>query len=145
VITDAGGYAAATVSLRYSTQIRWDFAGDADYLPSTMGPYLQEIDPRVSARVSDHNLLRGQRLVVTGRSFPAKPGRRVTLWSGSIPDAFTSPPAPTRLASGYVRADGSYRLTRVFRHPGPRRLFVKVEGGFRNGDGFSNYARIRVR
>lgn len=145
VVSDPDGNVSADVRLTRTTAITWRFDGDSSYASARTDPYAQPVATRVRASANDLTLRRGQRLVVAGTTFPAKPGSRVSLWRGQIPYPLTQGPAPSRVAVGVVRADGTLRLVARFRHRGVKQLFVKVAGGGGNVTGYSRYLRIRVR
>ena len=132
--------------LTRSSVTRWVFTGDAQYGPSQTPDSFEAGATRVGARLSDRTRSAGQRLVVRGRTFPAKPGHAVSLWTGQIPTQGYGPPQPpaTWLARATVRADGSYRLVKRFRVPGKAKLFVRVSGGDGNVAGFSRYRWVQV-
>jgi hypothetical protein len=98
----------------------------------------------VTRRANDRTLARGQRLVVRGKTFPAKPGCRVSLWRGELRPLVLGP-KPVRLDRSRVRADGRYRLVHRFHGAGKVRVVVKVSACKRNGSGLSKYLAIRIR
>jgi hypothetical protein len=144
-LTDAYGRAQVHVRFWRSTVIQWRYAGDGAHDPATAGAFTEQVAPQVSARAVDRTLRTGQRLVIRGRTVPAKPGQRVTLYRGAIPAPLVEQPAPVRLATAYVRADGTYRITRTFSGTGARQLFIGIARGGGNAPGYSNYVHIRVR
>ena len=95
-------------------------------------------------RVKDRTLRKGQRMVVRGRTFPAKPGCVVKLWRGERRPLVTGP-KPVRLAKGKVRRDGSYRLVHRFHRSARMRVAVTVASCAGNDRGLSSYRTIRVR
>jgi hypothetical protein len=143
--TDASGVAEPVTTLSRNTYLYAEFPGDysGTYAPSHTDPVLTYVSTAGTMRVNDKTLRLGQRLVVTGRTRPAKPGRRVALYVGRIPSP-TSPHRPTRIARAYVRADGTYRITERFHSAGRKRLFVKLPGGDGNVTGYTRYQRVRV-
>jgi hypothetical protein len=141
--TDADGVAAPTTTLTRNTYLYAVFNGDGSYGPSQTDPVLTYVSTSGTMRVNDKTLRIGQRLVVTGRTHPGKPGRRVALYLGYIPSP-ASPYRPTRIARAYVRADGSYRITKRFHRAGRKRLFVQLPGGDGNVYGFTRYRRVTV-
>jgi hypothetical protein len=142
--TDADGTVHGATLLARNSYTRWTFRGDSTYAASQSADMFQRVATRVGARVNDRSLAIGQRLVVRGRTFPAKPGHAVTLWFGSEPVPLLAGPRPKLLARAAVRADGSYRLATRFSTPGKRRLFVRVSGGGGNVTGYSHYRYARV-
>lgn len=142
--TDATGYAVAWATLATNAEVQWTFAGDASHLASVSTPYVVQISPRVTRHVNDRTLRRGQRLVVRGRSIPAKPGCAVKLWRGELRPLVTGP-KPVRLAVSTVRADGSYRLVHRFHRATRMRIAVTVSPCAGNARGLSSYVTIRVR
>jgi hypothetical protein len=142
--TDAAGRVTVPVTLQRSAVAHWTYAGTMSYAASTSPDFGIEIAPLVTARAHDRSLRRGQRLVVTGRTFPAKGGCTVALWKG-LRGPLTTGPAPVRLARGQVRADGRYRLVRRVHKAGSMRVSVTVSACAGNGRGVSPSIRIRVR
>jgi hypothetical protein len=142
--TNASGQAAVTVSLERTTSYRWHFAGDADFAEAYSPTLVRLIGPRVTARANDRSLRRGQRLVVRGRTFPAKAGCTVRLLRGQVRPLATGP-RPARLARTTVRSDGSYKLVRRFHKVAQMRVVVKVSACAGNDWGVSRHLRLRVR
>lgn len=144
VTTDGDGYASASVKLVRTTAYRWEFAGTEDHAAATSPVLVDAVGSRVGVSQPKGPIRRGAKVVVTGTTYPAQPGKRVSLWKGDKP-AFAPDLEMTRLAVGTVRADGSYRLVVRFARSGPKRLYVKVAAGGGNAAGYSRYVRIRVR
>jgi hypothetical protein len=142
--TDASGHATIYVTLQRSAAVQWRFAGTADYAPSASTPYVVGISPRVTMRVNDRTLRRGQRFVATGRSYPAKPGCTVKLWRGELRPLVLGP-APVRLEVARVRADGSYRMVHRFKRRARMHITVTISACSGNARGLSPYVAIRVR
>ena len=142
--TDVNGSATVWVTLQHDVQVQWTFAGNPDYAPSTSTAYLLPVAPRVTIRVNDRTLRRGQRFVVRGQSSPAKIGCTVKLWRGEL-RPLVQGPSPVRLAVSSVRSDGSYRLVRRFHHRARMRVAVTISPCAGNSRGLSSYVRIRVR
>jgi hypothetical protein len=142
--TDAFGHADLTTSLQRTTSYRWYFEGDSDFAPAYSPTLVRLIAPRVSAHAPDRTLRHGQRLVVRGRTFPAKAGCTVTLWRGQLRPLAVGP-KPVRLARTTARSDGSYRLVRRFHKKARMRVVVKVASCAGNASGLSSYLRVRVR
>lgn len=142
--SDAGGNVAVRLTLTRTTAYRWTFSGNDDFAPTTSPTLVRGIAPRVTAHARDRSLHRGQRLVVRGRTFPAKAGCRVVLLRGRVGPLVMGPP-PVRLARSTVRADGSYRLAHRFHKKARMRVVVKVASCAGNEAGFSPYLRLRVR
>jgi hypothetical protein len=146
VTSGAGGALAATLPpVLRNTAYRWHFAGDAGHDPTTSGVGFEPVSVRVRRHVSDRTPRVGQRVVVRGRTIPAKPGRAVSLWRGTRPYLGYGPATHhVRLVKGHVRADGSYRLVVRFASAGHVRIYVKVRGGDGNVTGFSKYRWLSV-
>lgn len=146
-VTDVYGEVTASTKLIRTSELRWRFAGDDSYQPTVTAAFVQPIATRVGIRGSDLSLRIGQRLVVTGRTFPAKPGTRVTLWRGRYELGYVAGPEPVhvRIAVGVVRADGSIRFVHRFAHTGTKRLYLRVAAGGGNIAGYSRYLVVRVR
>jgi hypothetical protein len=142
--TDASGSVAVWATLQRNAVVEWRFAGADTYAASTSTPYVVQISPRVTIRVNDRTLRRGQRFVVRGRSFPAKPGCVAKLWRGEL-RPLVEGPAPVRLATATVRADGSYRLVHRFKKKRRMRVAVTISACSGNARGLSSYVGIRVR
>jgi hypothetical protein len=141
--TGAEGVATTSLVLDRSAIVRWDFAGDDSYAPSTT-EYLVPVSSRVDLRANHRSLHRGQRLVVRGRTFPVKPGCTVRLWRGEL-RPLVQGPEPVRLAVARVRADGRFRLVHRFHARGRMRVAVTVGACAGNDRGLSSYLRVRVR
>lgn len=144
-VTDADGNAHVAARLWRTSALQWRYSGDGAYDPATAEPFFAPVAPQVSARANDRTLARGQRLVIRGRTVPAKPGQRVTLMRGDIPFPLSTLPAPVKVATAYVRADGTYRIAHAFAKAGRQQLFVRVARGGANATGYSNYVHVRVR
>jgi len=141
--TGPEGVATTRVVLARNAIIKWDFAGDVTYAPSTT-EYLVPVGPRVDLRVNHRKLHRGQRLVARGRTFPVKAGCKVKLWRGEL-RPLVQGPKPQRLATSIVRSDGTYRLAHRFRKKARMRVAVTVDACAGNDRGLSRYVRIRIR
>jgi hypothetical protein len=146
VTSGAGGALAATLPpLLHNTSYRWHFSGDAGHDPTTSAVGVEPVSVRVKRHVSDRTPRVGQRVVVRGRTIPAKPGRAVSLWRGTKPFLGYGPATHhVRLVKGHVRADGTYRLVVRFASEGRVRIYVKVRGGDGNVTGFSKYRWLSV-
>jgi hypothetical protein len=142
--TDADGHAAVSLVLTRTTAYQWTFTTDGQYESTSSPTLIRFIAPLVTAHARDRSLHRGQRLVVRGRTFPAKAGCRVVLLRGRVGPLVMGPP-PVRLARSTVRADGSYRLAHRFHRKARMRVVVKVASCAGNEAGFSPYLRLRVR
>lgn len=144
VTTDADGVASASVRMVRTTAYRWEFAGTEEHEAVTSPVFVDPVGSRVGIATARGPVRRGHRVVLVGRTYPAQPGKRVSLWRGDKP-AFAPDLTMTRLAVGTVRADGSYRLVVRFRYRGPKRIYTRVAPGGGNATGYSRYVRIRVR
>jgi hypothetical protein len=143
--TDSAGHAAVSLVLTRTTAYRWTFPGVQDmYDPTTSPVTVRFVAPRVRAHARDRTLHRGQRLIVRGKTYPAKAGCRVVLLRGRV-QPLTAGPRPVRLARATVRDDGSYRLVRRFHKKMKMRVVVKVASCAGNEAGYSPYLRVRVR
>jgi hypothetical protein len=141
--TGSDGSVTVWATLQHNATARWTHEATS-YDASTSMPYVVQIAPRVTVRTHDRTLRRGQRLVVRGRTFPAKTGCTVTLLRGLV-RPLTVGPRPVRLARATVRTDGSYRLVRRFHKKARMRVAVKVSACAGNASGLSPYLRVRVR
>lgn len=147
--TGSGGWRGeVAVRLTYNAQLRWHHPATSAAAEGYSQVRNAPVRTRVGAVVNDRTLRVGQRLVVTGKIRPAKPGRIVRLWSGVNPafigDVAEYPPPPVLLAKAYVAEDGSYRLVRRFKKPGKRQIFVTFPTTNRNYFGWSSARFIRV-
>ena len=141
--TGFDGVATTRLTLDRSAVVRWSFESDGSYDASTT-EYQVPVGPKVDRRVNHRKLHRGQRLVVRGHTFPAKPGCTVRLWRGEL-RPLVQGPKPVRLAVAEVRANGRYRLVHRFHARGRMRVAVTVGACAGNDRGLSSYVRIRVR
>jgi hypothetical protein len=137
------GVASTRVTLTRDAIVRWEFAGDDTYGPSTT-EYLVPVGPRVDLRVNDRTLHKGQRFVARGRTYPAKAGCKVKLWRGELRPLMQGP-KPVRLDVARVRSDGTYRLVHRFSKRARMRVAVTVGACAGNDRGLSSYVHIRVR
>jgi len=145
--TDGLGHVTVWTTLERSALLEWRYDGDGasgSYAASTPVDFAVGISPLVTARAHHRTLRAGHRLVVTGQTFPAKAGCRVSLWNG-VPRPLSAGPAPKLLARSVARADGSYRLVRRLHKPGRMRVAVTVASCAGNARGFSHGIAIRVR
>jgi hypothetical protein len=142
--TDGNGMASVGAVLDRNAVVQWRYGGSPEHAASTSTTYVVQIAPALTLRANDRTLRRGQRLVVRGRTFPVKAGCRVELWRGELRPLVLGP-KPVRLARSTVRADGTYRLERRFRHHVRARIAVLVPACGDNGQGLSSYLGIRVR
>ena len=125
--TDAQGGVSVTFVRWRNTGIKWEFDGNDDYAPTASTPYTEYISTHVGIRVNDATPDVDQRVVVTGRTGPTKPGHTIHLFRGyTNRGAFGIPPQnpPVLLDTSTVRSDGTYRLVTRFHARGVRRLFV---------------------
>jgi hypothetical protein len=141
--SDPDGVASPVTTLTRNTSLYARFPGDSCYSASQTDAVLTYVSTAGTMRVNDRTLRIGQRLVVTGKTYPIKPGLRVTLYRGTVPFP-NSPTRPTRLARAYVRADGTFRITKRFHSAGRKRLFVGLPGGSGNAYGYTRYRRVTV-
>jgi hypothetical protein len=141
--TGFDGIATTRLTLDRSAAVRWSFESDGSYDASST-EFQVPVGPRVDLRANHRSLHRGQRLVVRGRTFPAKPGCTVRLWRGEL-RPLVQGPKPVRLAVSKVRADGRFRLVHRFHARGRMRVAVTVGACAGNDRGLSSYLRVRVR
>jgi len=98
---------------------RWHFLGTESGAESFSPITTVKVKTALNATVADRTLRRGQNLVVTGRTQPAKPGSSVTLWrktaSGSI-----------ALACSRVRSDGTYQVAYPVNRTGTRTVHTTI-------------------
>lgn len=116
---------ARTVTPLRRAAYRWHFLGTEIHDPAYSRTVVILVRTALSAVVADATLRRGQHLVVTGRTRPAKPGVMVTLRrrTGS---------GPVALARTRVRSDGSYRVVRRVGRGGRWTVFTTVEAASGN-------------
>jgi hypothetical protein len=141
--SDSSGLAQPVTTVTRNSYVYAVFRGNDSYGPSQTAELYIPVSTSGTMNVDDKTLRVGQRLVVTGKTRPGKPGRRVALYVGYIPSP-SSPGTPTRIARAYVRADGTYRITKRFQRAGSKRLFVRLPGGDGNVPGYTRYRRVRV-
>jgi hypothetical protein len=147
-VTSQTGFASVSAALTKNAQTYWAFAGDATYAPSRSDVSPISVATTGTMHAHRRTARTGQRIVVSGTTSPTKVKRRVSLWLGTIP-AQWSPviqfPRPVRLARGYTRADGTFRLVKGFSNTGRKKLFVRLPGGDGNIHGYVGYVRVRIR
>jgi hypothetical protein len=145
-VSGAGGALSAKLPpLLHNTSYRWHFGGDVSHDPATSGVGVEPVSVRVKRHVSDRTPRVGRRVVVRGRTIPAKPGHAVSVWRGTKPFQGYGPATHhVRLVKGVVHADGSYRLVIRFASAGRVRIYVKVRGGDGNVAGYSKYLWLSV-
>lgn len=134
---DGGGDAHFTVNPYRRTVYRWRYLTNDIADGSVSAPLTIMVRTRVWARLSSSKVRVGHRLVVTGRTTPAKPGNRVTLWR-------TSRSGPVRLVDRTVRDDGSYRLAVRPRKRGSWTVYVTVAPGSGNLAGRSPSHDVKI-
>jgi len=145
VSDSSGNLDLVTPVLLHNSRFRWVFDGDATYAPSVSSVWFAPVSTRVGIRVSDRTPHTGQRVILRGRTYPAKPGIVVSAWRGTKPvQGFGPTTRHTLLVKGRVRADGTYRLVLRFPTTGKRRLYVRVASGAGNVAGFSAYRWVTV-
>lgn len=136
--TNNSGVARLTHSPARYTKYLWKYFGSPVYAES---PAPAELIVRVHARVSltlnDTTLRYGQTLVARGFVRPSKPGVTATLWR-------VAPTGWTRLATGTIRSDGSYRVTKIFRAGASRTMVVTVPASTGNLKGVSPARTVQV-
>ena len=142
--TDESGMASVGAVLDRNATVQGRAAGSVAPAPPPAPRSGGQRAPARRGGPHDRTLRRGQRFVVRGRTFPVKAGCRVELWRGELRPLVLGP-RPVRLARSTVRADGTYRLVRRFRHAFRGRVAVLVPACGDNGRGLSSYLRIRVR
>lgn len=142
--TDSNGMVSLSTVLDRNAMVQWRFEGSSARAASSSTPYVVQIAPALTRRANDRTLRRGQRLVVRGHSFPAKPGCAVELWRGELRPLMVGP-KPVRLARSTVHADGSYRLVRRFHQKLKARIVVLIPACGDNGRGLSSYLGLSVR
>ena len=144
VLTDDTGYAVARVKVVRNTAYRWHFVGDASYAAAGSPTVVQVVGSKVVAHVSNSTPALYHPFAVTGRAYPDKSGRRVSLYAGRYNLGFAPSPYSRRLAFGRIRSDGTFRLVGQLTRTGPQTLFVRVERDAENQDGYSNYLHVTV-
>jgi len=147
--TDAyGKVSVESPELNANTAFRWVFDGDGTYAAAVSQPWTELVEPVVQARVSDRTPHLGQRVVVRGRMTPARPGKRVSVWTGRRNcwcDMAIAIPAPKRLAAARIHPDGTYRLVIRFATTGRKLIHVHVarSEGLTFADSYNRHLRVR--
>ena len=135
--TGGSGVARLTHSPARYTKYLWKYLGSTVYAASPMpSELIVRVHARVSLSLNDMSLRTGQTLVARGVVRPSKPGVTATLWR-------VAPTGWTRLATGTIRSDGSYRITKTFRTPADRGLVVTVPASTGNLKGVSPARTVR--
>lgn len=135
--TDAAGAAGFDRSPTRATTYYVDLAQGVSDGRCLSAAVTVRVRTKVTARVGDSTIKRGKNIVVTGATTPAKPGSTVSLWRDRSSGA-------VKLASGKVRADGSYSLRSRPGSTGSWKVFVKVAAGDGNLAGTSPVRTVRV-
>jgi hypothetical protein len=78
-----------------------------------------KVHTKVTSRIVDAILTRGQTLVVRGGTTPAKPGVTATLWRKTSA-------GPVKLDTATVDTNGTYKLTEVASTRGTWKVYVTV-------------------
>ena len=97
-----------------------------------------KVATRIGLKVADATIGRGQRVVASGRTRPAKRGATVVLW-------YSRPTGRVRLASTSVRRDATYRISKAMGTRGSYALYVTVEAARGNLAGVSAIRSLTVR
>lgn len=135
--SDASGRVSVTIKPTKQTSYRWRFLGIDSSLGSLSAPGLVRVKTAVSATVADRTLRLGQRLVVTGKTTPAKPGFRATLWRAA-------PGGKVKVGSALISASGAYRVTATVRKTGRWTVWVTVPAATGNLAGTSAKRTLTV-
>ena len=136
-VLDGAGRASASVAPRRNTAYRWRFEGAPTRLASLSAVRTVSVASKVTARLADATVARGRTLVVTGRTYPAHPGDRVTLVRRTSTGART-------VATARAAPDGTYRLSWRPASAGARRLAVRIGAVDGNAAGASDWLYARV-
>lgn len=136
-LSDASGRVSLKVKPTKQTYYRWRFVEIDSSLGSLSAPDLVRVRTAVTATVVDRTLRLGQRLVVTGKTTPAKPGYRATLWRASSS-------GPVKVGSALISASGSYRVAATVRKVGKWTVWVTVPAATGNLAGTSAKRSLTV-
>jgi hypothetical protein len=128
--TDNLGKVSRTVTPKNTTKYQFRFVEDATRLGSESVLLTVGVHTKVTLGLNDSSLRIGQTMVARGTTYPHKPGVTATLWRVTFPSW-------TKLATGKVRSDGTYRITKTFRSAAPRSLVVTVPAAAGNLKGTS--------
>lgn len=124
--TNAFGTASLQHTPRKKTSYQWRFNGNEDVGYTESAIVTVRVHAKLTLKIKDPSLRPGQRLVVTGRTVPAKPGVTIRLYRARISGV-------TDLwFSGTVRSDGTYKLTRTVRQIGTWRLYTRIPAALGN-------------
>jgi hypothetical protein len=119
--TNANGVASLVAHPKKITSYQWRYDGDTQTYAAGQSPIRAVgVRAKVTLSVADPTLVPGQKLIVTGLVSPAKTGFVATLWrktaTGKVKLASTT----------MVRADGTYRISKVLTNRGTYKVFVTV-------------------
>ena len=120
-MTNANGVASLVTKPTKNDSYQWRYGGDTQNYAAAQSPTLAVgVRARVSLSLADSTLRPGQTLICTGLVSPAKVGYVATLWrktaTGKVKLASTT----------LIRADGTYRITKVLNSRGTYNVFVTV-------------------
>ncbi|WP_109505860.1 hypothetical protein [Nocardioides speluncae] len=136
-LSDDSGRVSLKVKPTKQTSYRWRFVEIDSSLGSLSAPDVVRVKTAVSATVADRTLRLGQRLVVAGKTTPAKPGFRATLWRAA-------PGGPVKVGSALISASGSYRIAATVRKTGKWTVWVTVPAATGNLAGTSPKRTLTV-
>ena len=108
-----------SVALLKQASYRWHFLGTESGAESFSPVTTVKVKTALNATVVDRTLRRGQNLVVTGRTKPAKPGSIVKLWRKTAS-------GPIVLARSRVRSDGTYKVAYPVNRAGTWTVYTTI-------------------
>jgi hypothetical protein len=115
------------------TQYRWVYAGSPAAEGSVSTSFTVKVHTALTAKPKATTVSKGGRIVVTGRTTPAKPGMTVRLMKGS-----------TKVGSGIVKTDGTYKIVTKAKTTGTWKLHVVIGAGSGNLAGTSRTFKVVV-
>lgn len=135
--TDSKGNARLATRPVKNTAYQWRFSAGED-LPSRSEPKTVRVRVRVTLGLADSTLSAGQNLVAQGRVTPVKAGHPVSLWR-------LTRTQPVKLATGIIRADGTYRIAKRVTTTGSWRVYTQVPAIDHNLGGASAPRQVTIR
>lgn len=121
---NGNGNASLTVRPKKTTVYQWR-AGGATSPTRTVG-----VRTALTITIADTTLHKGQQLVVTGRTVPAKPGFTVTLHRRTASGTSV-------LGTGVVTTTGSFKITKTLKSAGTYKVYATIPAGGGNLAGTS--------
>lgn len=132
--------AIATLAVRplRQTSYRWRFQEVDSTAGSVSGEIIVKVRTALTAKVLDNTLKLGKRLVVKGKTTPAKPGAKVKLYRKTAT-------GKVKIATGLVASDGTYRVKWRTTRRGTMKVFTTIAAQSGNLAGTSPKRKVIVR